>query len=265
MRTLCIDIGGTGIKAMVLDAEGKPLTERMRIETPDPAVPAAVLGVIEDIARRKGQFDRVSIGFPGVVIDGVTRSAPNLDPSWVGFAFHAEAEKLLQKPVRVANDADIQGLAVIEGVGLEMLITLGTGMGAGLYIDGRLVPNLELGHHPFEEGKTYEERVSNAERKRIGAEKWNKRVRQVVKQLAPIFNYRLLYIGGGNARHLEVDRLPHNVRVVENVAGLLGGIRLWEGEHASQHVPATPAPAPAPAPATATAPAPAPAPPPAKA
>jgi polyphosphate glucokinase len=235
MRTLCIDIGGTGIKAIVLDSAGKPLTERTRVETPDPAVPAAVLGVMEAIARAQGEFDRVSVGFPGVVLGGVTHSAPNLDPSWVGFSFAAEVEKLFQKPVRVANDADIQGLAVIEGVGLEMLITLGTGMGAGLYIDGHLVPNLELGHHPFREGKTYEERVSNLERKRIGNARWNRRVRQVVRQLAPIFNYRLLYIGGGNARHLEVDRLPNNVRVVENVAGLLGGIRLWQSESVAQH------------------------------
>jgi polyphosphate glucokinase len=239
MRTLCIDIGGTGMKAMILDAEGKPLTERFRIETPDPAVPHAVLSVVEELARKLGEFDRVSLGFPGVVIEGVTHSAPNLDPSWgEGFPLGAEVEKLFHKPVRVANDADIQGLAVIEGVGLEMLITLGTGMGAGLYIDGRLVPNLELGHHPFRDGKTYEERVSNAERKKIGNARWNRRVRQAVRQLAPIFNYRVLYIGGGNARHLEVDNLPHNVRVVENTAGLLGGIRLWESAAAAQPSPA---------------------------
>jgi polyphosphate glucokinase len=235
MRTLCIDIGGTGIKAIVLDQEGRPVTERARLETPDPAVPNAVLTVIEEVVRSQGAFDRVSIGFPGVVIDGVAYTAPNLDGSWAGFELAAEVEKRLGAPVRAANDADIQGLAVVEGVGVEMLITLGTGMGAGLYIDGRLVPNLELGHHPFQKGKTYEERVSNAERKRVGNDRWNRRVRQVVAQLEPIFNYRTLFIGGGNARHLEADRLPKNVRIVENVAGLLGGIRLWRDAERGPH------------------------------
>jgi polyphosphate glucokinase len=108
-----------------------------------------------------------------------------------------------------------------------MLITLGTGLGCGLYIDGRYVPNLELGHHPFRKGKTYEERVSNAERKRIGVKRWNRRVREVVEQVEPIFNYRKLYLGGGNARHLIREELPANVQVVDNVAGLLGGIKLW--------------------------------------
>ncbi|NUQ78378.1 MAG: ROK family protein [Polyangiaceae bacterium] len=238
MRTLCIDIGGTGIKAIVLDREGKPLSERGRVETPDPAVPPAVLSILEELARGQGEFDRISIGFPGVVIEGVTFTAPNLDPSWADFPLASEIEKLFQKPARIANDADIQGLAVIEGTGVEMLITLGTGMGAGLYIDGRLVPNLELGHHPFRNDKTYEERVCNAERKRIGNEKWNRRVRQVVKQLGPIFNYRVLYVGGGNARHLEANRLPKNIRIVENVAGLLGGIRLWQDEPARSGAPA---------------------------
>jgi polyphosphate glucokinase len=238
MRTLCIDIGGTGIKAIILDAEGKPITERTRVETPDPGLPPAVLGVLEEIARAQGEFDRVSVGFPGVIIEGVTLTAPNLDPSWAGFALGSAVETLFQKPVRIANDADIQGLAVVEGVGVEMLITLGTGMGAGLYIDGRLVPNLELGHHPFRNDQTYEERVCNAERKRIGNGRWNRRVRQAVKQLEPIFNYRILYIGGGNARHLEADRLPKNVRIIENVAGLLGGIRLWQKEAPAPREPA---------------------------
>lgn len=227
MRTLCIDIGGTGMKALVLDDEGKALTERARIETPEPAVPEAGLPVIEELARMQGACDRVSIGFPGVVIDGVTYTAPNLDEGWAGFELAKEVSSRLGVPVRVANDADIQGLAVIEGVGLEMLVTFGTGMGAGLYINGHLVPNLELGHHPFQKGKTYEERVSNAERKRIGNERWNKRVRQVVAQIEPIFNYRRLYIGGGNARFVDASRLPKNVQIVENVAGLMGGILLW--------------------------------------
>jgi polyphosphate glucokinase len=227
MKTLCIDIGGTGIKAIVLGPDGATLTERTRVETPDPAVPDAVLAVLEEVAKGQGEFDRVSIGFPGVVMDGMTLTAPNLDEGWAGVELGAEMERRLGKPVRVANDADIQGLGVIEGKGFEMVITLGTGMGSGLYIDGRCVPNLELGHHPFRKGETYEDRIANRVRKRIGNQRWNKRVRRMIAQLEPIFNYRRLYIGGGNARHLETDRLPENVTVVDNMAGLLGGIKLW--------------------------------------
>lgn len=228
MRTLAIDIGGTGIKAICLDAAGEPVTERSRIQTPRPATPEAVLAVLAELMKAQSPFDRISIGFPGVVTDGVTRTAPNLDPSWAGFPLAELIAERTGRPARCANDSGIQGLGVIEGRGMEMLITLGTGMGCGLYIDGRYVPNIELGHHPFRKGKTYEERVCNAERKRIGNARWKKRVRQVIEQLEPVFNYRVLYVGGGNARLLDRDELPPNVRVVDNAAGLLGGIRLWE-------------------------------------
>lgn len=227
MRTLCIDIGGSGIKAILLDLQGSPLTERGRIETPSPATPEAVLGVIEELAKQQGEHDRVSVGFPGVVIDGVTRSAPNLHESWRGFALARSIEERLQKPVRAANDAGVQGLGVVEGRGVEAVVTLGTGMGFGLYVEGRYVPNIELAHHPLEKKKTYEDRVGNAARKKVGNKRWNKRVRSVIATMEPIFNYRRLYVGGGNAKYLVKDGLPDNVTVIENVAGLLGGIRLW--------------------------------------
>jgi len=227
MRTLCIDIGGSGIKAIILDLQGKPVTERARIETPDPATPDAVLSVIHELARQQGQFDRVSVGFPGVVIDGTTKTAPNLHATWTGFPLARNIEERVQKPVRAANDAGVQGLGVVDGRGVEAVVTLGTGMGFGLYVDGRYVPNIELAHHPFEKGKTYEERVDNAARKKIGNKRWNRRVRDVIATMEPIFNYRRLYLGGGNARHVLKDGLPENVTLIDNVAGLLGGIRLW--------------------------------------
>lgn len=227
MRTLCIDIGGTGIKAIVLDVQGGPLTERRRVETPNPATPEAILPLIEELARAHGEFDRVSVGFPGVVVEGTTRTAPNLHPTWANFSLARTIEERVQRPVRAANDAGIQGLGVIEGRGVEVVLTLGTGMGFGLYVDGRYVPNIELAHHPLMKGKTYEERVSNAVRKKIGKKRWNRRVRQVIKTLGPVFNYRRLYIGGGNAKHLDREGLPESVTIVDNMAGLLGGIRLW--------------------------------------
>jgi polyphosphate glucokinase len=226
MRTLSIDIGGTGIKAIVLDLAGVAITERARIETPRPATPDAVLGVIEQLAKTQGEFDRVSVGFPGVIRETVTKTAPNLDPSWAGFDLGKAIEHRLHKPVRVANDAVIQGLGVIEGKGLEVVITLGTGLGCGVYIDGKQA-GLELAHHPLRKGKTYEELVGNAARKKAGNARWNKRVRRVIQQIGDTFNFRRLYIGGGNVKHLVKEGLSDDVVVVDNMAGLLGGIRLW--------------------------------------
>jgi polyphosphate glucokinase len=226
MQTLCIDIGGTGIKALVLDVDGKPVTDRARRETPRPAVPESVLLVIDELIATLGPFDRVSIGFPGVVHEGTTKTAPNLDPSWAAFPLGQTLEERTGKPVRVLNDAAIQGLGVIEGKGFEVAITLGTGLGCCLYLDGR-PGHLELAHHPYKKGLTYEDVVGNAARKAAGNGKWSRRVHKAIAQMEALFNYDRLYIGGGNAKHLDREGLAANVTVVDNTAGLLGGIRLW--------------------------------------
>jgi polyphosphate glucokinase len=227
LRTLCIDIGGTGLKALVLDEKGHKLTERVRVETPRPATPEAVVAALLALVKPLAPFDRVSVGFPGVIVGGSTHTAPNLDKSWKNFELKESLERRLKRPVRVLNDAGVQGFGVIEGKGLEMVLTLGTGMGCALYIDGKYVPNLELAHHPFKDGKTYEEYVGAKALDKVGKKKWNKRVEEVLEQIDPIWNPRRIYIGGGNAKHLRLDLPPH-VRVTDNVAGLLGGIRLWD-------------------------------------
>ena len=224
--TLAVDIGGTGIKVMRLDARGRPASELRRIETPSPATPAAVLGALARAIRDLPPFDRVSVGFPGVVVDGVVRTAANLNPAWIGESVTRRVRRLAHRPTRVANDADIQGLGVVAGRGVELVITLGTGIGSALFLDGQLVPNLELGHHPFERGRTYEELLGDRALKRIGKASWNRRLRRAVETLVNTFSCRRLYLGGGNAR-LITGRLPAGVCVVDNVAGLLGGIRLW--------------------------------------
>jgi polyphosphate glucokinase len=226
-RTLSIDIGGTGLKMMVLDAAGKPLNERARVETPKPATPAAVLRALAGLIRQQPPFDHVSVGFPGVVHGGIVRTAPNLDRKFAGFDLAKALSRVAKKSVRVANDADVQGFGAIRGRGLEMVITLGTGMGSGLYVDGRLVPNLELAHHFYSSGKTYEEYVGKAALDKVGKKRWRRRVGRVIKHLEPVFNYQRLYIGGGNAKHLHVADLPANVKIVSNEAGVLGGIALW--------------------------------------
>jgi len=229
LRTLCIDIGGTGIKMIVLDPEGQPLNERARELTPKPATWSAMLDVIRSMLKRQPKFERISVGYPGVVRQGVTLTAANLDPSWIGKNLQTELESMSGVPTRVINDADLQGYGVIDGEGVEMVLTLGTGVGSALFLDGRLVPNLELGHHPFQKDKTYEERLSDAELKEHGKQKWSKRVGEMIELLSAIFNYDKLHIGGGNAEHIKVD-LPDNVSIFENVEGMTGGIRLWDDE-----------------------------------
>ena len=229
LRTLAIDIGGSGLKALVLGPEGKALTERHRVKTPRPATPKAVMAGLEELLKTAGEFDRVSVGFPGVVEDGVTKTAVNLHPDWKDFDLGKALHTRTKRPVRVLNDAGVQGFGVIEGKGVEMVLTLGTGMGCALYIDGKYVPNLELAHHPFHGGKTYEEYVGNAALERVGKKKWNKHVARVLAQIQPIWNPRRIYLGGGNAKHLDLP-LPENVKVTENIAGLLGGFALWKDE-----------------------------------
>lgn len=225
-RTLAIDIGGTGLKLLVLDAQGNPLCERIRVETPRPATPDAVLAQLITLIAQAGTFDRVSVGFPGVVKSGVIATAPNLHPTFTDFPLMAELERRTGKPVRVLNDAGVQGLGVITGRGTEMVLTLGTGMGCALFVDGRYVPNLELAHHPFKKNTTYEEYIGNAAFEVVGKRKWRLRVLRVLAQIQPIFNPDHIFLGGGNAKHWK-GVLPANVSIVENTAGLLGGIKLW--------------------------------------
>lgn len=224
--TLAIDIGGTGLKAAVLDPTGKPVNERVRVKTPRPATPESVLAALKDVLAPQAPFVRVSCGFPGVVVGGVVHNAPNLDEGWPGFELAQALTTLTGKPARVANDADVAGLGVVEGRGVELVITLGTGVGSGLYVDGVLVPNLELGHHPFRKGQTYEEQLGDDARKDAGKKRWNERVVKMTRQVLATFNPRVLYLGGGNSREITAP-LPEQVKIVDNLAGILGGIVLW--------------------------------------
>ncbi len=232
LRTLAIDIGGTGLKALILGADGRALTDRVRVETPRPATPDALLPAIGKLVEPLGAFDRISVGFPGVVVDGVTLTAPNLHKQWRGFDLAKAVTEQLGRPVRVCNDAGVQGYGVVAGRGVEMVLTLGTGLGCAVYVDGTYVPNLELAHHPFGNGKTYEEYVGAKALDRVGKKKWNRRVAKVIAQIQPVWNPRHLYLGGGNAKHLTIE-LPDYVTITSNVAGLMGGIVLWHDRAAS--------------------------------
>jgi polyphosphate glucokinase len=247
--TFCIDIGGTGIKGMTVDEREQPTAERVRLPTPQPASPEAVLAVVQQIAGRMPRFDRVAAGFPGVVVEGTVHTAPNLGTAWAGFPLAEALADATGWPARVANDAGVQGLAVIEGKGTELLITLGTGMGFALFIDGHYVPNIEMAHHVFRRHRTYEQRIGNRALRKIGRRRWNKRVLDAIEHLEPVFNYRVLYLGGGNSKLIHFSP-PPNVRIVENISGLLGGIYLWQLRAASGAAATGAAPATGSAPAT---------------
>ncbi len=227
VRTLAIDIGGTGLKASVLDEEGKMLVDRVRVETPVGSPPEGIVEALAKLVEPLPAYDRVSVGFPGVVRDGRILTAPNLGhKAWEGFDLARALQERLGRPARVCNDADMQGLAAIKGKGVELVITLGTGFGTALYLEGRLAPHLELAHHPFRKGETYEEQLGNPARKKAGAAKWNKRIQRAIENLRALVHFDHLYIGGGNAKKITFTPDP-DITIISNEAGIKGGIALW--------------------------------------
>lgn len=223
--TLAVDIGGSGLKVMLLDPAGKPLSERERVPTPAIPTPRAVLKALDGLVAKLPRFDRASVGFPGVTKKGITYTAVNLHPRWMNFHLAEELTKLWKKPVRVANDAAVQGYGAIQGRGVEMLLTFGTGMGSSLFTDGRLCPGLELGHHPWRK-MTYEDYLGRRGLDRFGKRHWNHSLKLAIEQTANTFNWDHLYLGGGNTKKIS-SALPPNVTIVPNEAGLLGGVALW--------------------------------------
>ena len=225
--TLGIDIGGTGLKAAVLDAAGEMVGKRVRTPTPSPSTPSAVLDALATLIRPLPPFDRISIGFPGVVRHGVIITAPHLGTKiWRGFALQDEIARLFGKPARLENDAEVAGLGEIDGKGLEVVITLGTGFGSAIFSDGRMTPHLELAHHPVHKSETYDEYVGDAALKAVGRKKWNRRVLKVIAVLRTLLNYDKLHIGGGNAANITF-KPPKNVVLTSNDKGITGGVRLW--------------------------------------
>ncbi|HEX3541533.1 MAG TPA: ROK family protein [Acidimicrobiales bacterium] len=239
--TLAIDVGGTGIKGSVLDAAGGMEHDRVRLATPYPLTPQILITTIDELIRSLPPFGRVSLGFPGMVRDGKILTAPHflsakgadgkpepkLVAAWTGFDLQSALETAFARPAKVANDADLQGAAVVKGDGLELVVTLGTGIGTGLFYRGRLCPHLELAQHPFKAGKSYNEYLGEAARQKVGNGKWNDRVRLMIKTLHSLVFWDHLYVGGGNAARVK-GSLPDGVTLVDNDAGILGGIRLWE-------------------------------------
>jgi len=226
--TLAIDIGGTALKASVLDGHGRMIMERIRLPTPYPCSPKVLLRALAKLTDLLPSFDRISIGFPGVVRRGHVVTAPHFsNKAWRGYPLATAVQQVMQRPARLLNDAEVQGLGIIAGRGLEVVLTLGTGLGSAVFDDGWLAPHLELAQHPMHNGETYNEYVGNEALHRHGKKKWNRRVLHTIEVIESLLNYDVLYLGGGNARHLTVE-LPRNVRIASNDNGITGGIHLWD-------------------------------------
>lgn len=228
--TLAVDVGGSHVKATVLSVDGAPLRQEVLIATPHPCPPSALLKIIDKLIASLPDFDRVSVGFPGYVRSGTVVTAPHLGTRyWENFDLEGELARALGRPTRVLNDADVQGFGLIEGRGLEMVVTLGTGVGSALFRDGELMPHLELAHHPIRKGQTYDEYIGDAALKRKGVKRWSRRVHKVIDIVRALVHYDILHIGGGNAPKLI--KPPPDVRIGSNTAGLTGGIRLWDSSN----------------------------------
>lgn len=238
-RTLAVDIGGTGIKLALLDGDGRIIGQRVRLPTPTPPVePAVVTDAIDAAAKGLGDFDRASVGFPGAIRRGRVLTAPNLGTAlWAGFDLQTALAERWRRPVKVMNDADVQGFGAVSGKGVEMVMTLGTGCGTAIFHDGEIMPHLELAHHPVRGRKTYDEYIGRRALLKIGKRRWNKRVARILDILRRVVNFDHLYIGGGNAKLINF-RLPTDVTIVPNSDGLTGGIALWREERRDQPIPA---------------------------
>jgi polyphosphate glucokinase len=226
-RILCIDVGGSGLKAAVISPRGKFLVQRVRIKTPQRRKPRDIVKALTDLAAPLGAFDHVTIGFPGMVRHGRVITAPHFGTrDWEGFDLAAAMRKRWKKPVKLLNDADVQGLAVIEGKGLELVCTLGTGFGTAWFRDGELMPHMDLAHLAVHRKYDLDVYVGDQTRREIGNGRWNRRVKKLIEVLATVFTYDQLYLGGGNSRCVKF-KLPHTVTIVSNDAGMEGGAFAW--------------------------------------
>jgi polyphosphate glucokinase len=246
--TLAFDIGGTGLKANILDATGAFLADRVRVPTTYPISPELMVEKLTGLAKKLPEADRISAGFPGMVRRGIVLSAPHfvttkgpgtpIDPklakAWSRFDLETAIGQALRKPTRVANDADVQGAAVISGHGYEVVVTLGTGFGTAFFISGRLLPHMEFAHVDFRKVQSFNEQIGEAARKKIGDKKWNKRVREMIAYFDTLTMFDRLYIGGGNGPRVnrrDLGGVLERITVVDNSAGIMGGIALWSDNH----------------------------------
>lgn len=238
-KILSIDIGGSHIKAAILNAQGELLTGFQTEDTPPLPGPVILLAAIRNVIGKFPDYDKLSVGFPGYVKEGTVFTAPSLSPKkWNGINLRQILQDEFNCPVEVVNDADMQGLGIVSGRGLEMVITLGTGLGSALLLNGELLPHIELSQHPFMSNLIYDRFIGKKALLKEGDLKWNRRIQKVLLVLKTVFNYDHLYIGGGNSRRINFP-LDENITLVSNEDGIKGGAKLWRLNHTVEYQLAT--------------------------
>ena len=248
MTIMGIDVGGSGIKGVPVNVEtGEILVERFRLPTPEEAKPEDVAQVVASVIQHFNWSGPVGIGFPAVVRNGITYTAANIDKSWIEKDAVALFNQATSCPTYVLNDADAAGIAEMKfGVGREhpsgvaIMITIGTGLGTALFVDGKLVPNTELGHIEIR-GKDAELRASDAarQRKEMSWEQWGERFNEYLNTMERLFWPDLFILGGGTSKmfskfapyiHLHAEVVPAQLL---NQAGMVGAA-LYAGERSGQ-------------------------------
>ncbi len=238
MELLGIDVGGSGIKGALVDIEsGELTTDRVRVETPQPASPKAVIKSIRKLVEGFEYHGPTGVGFPAVILDGKMLSAANVSDDWIGYPGQAAMAEATDCPVTVLNDADAAGIAEMrfgagrKERGVVMILTLGTGIGSALFVNGRLVPNTELGHLYLPGHKVDAENYTSD---RIRSEKnlswpgWARRLDEYLRHLEKIFTPSLFILGGGVSKKHDkyVPLLTIRTRIVparlRNQAGIVG-------------------------------------------
>lgn len=249
MITLSVDCGGSFIKASVLDESGTMRAHQVRIETPYPLSPTRFVETIRDVSTQLPKADRLTLGMPGMIRHGVvihtphyinvrgpfTRRDPALYSEWSGFDVRSALQGALGVPALVLNDAEVHGAGVVTGAGLELVLTLGTGLGCAMFDGGVLAPHIELSHAPVRGATTYDEWIGEEAHRRVGDLFWSRRILRMVEGLRPVFLWDRLYLGGGNSRLITSEhqrRMGDDVVIVPNSAGIIGGVRAWH-----MHVP----------------------------
>ena len=245
VTTLTVDCGGTGIKASVLDKTGKVLIDFPYLKTPYPLSPSKLIGIIQDFVQADLRIKRVTVGLPGMIRNGkvvviphyINSNGPrsamdlNLRKAWYGFDMQSLLQKRLKLPTLVLNDAEVHAAAVIEGKGLETVLTFGTGLGSAIFNDGNLAPHLEISHATMRYGKSIDTWIGEQARRRMGNQLWSRRVKSLIQELYPMIVWDKLYIGGGNAQRISKSALKsfdYKVKIIPNSAGVTGGVKAWD-------------------------------------
>lgn len=227
---LTIDIGGTNLKATVLDSKGEMLVEYSKRPTPKNSTPENVLKEIKKLVADFPSYHKISVGFPGFVKEGVVKTAPNLGTKhWKDYPLAQEIANSFNKPTRLLNDADMQGYGLKQGKGLELILTLGTGIGTALFINGIALPHLELSHFAATENEDIDDYVGGDALKKDGENKWNKKLKSILKTFKTVINYDTLYLSGGNAKKINFE-LDSDIVITENRNGIKGGAYLWKNK-----------------------------------